>query len=489
MSSAKNLRPEIPQPPRWLTTLVRWICAPHLHETLIGDLQERYASRVNRFGVKSANYLYIREVFGLVRPSIIKRKKMGHSETRFYQLEMLANYFKIGSRVLIKNRGYSFIHLLGLSIGLWACMMVATVVIDSLSYDKQWSRSNDIYRIITVGKRGEGLYERNASSMASLPAELQKNYPEVEAYSALSLGTVHLNFSEGELNGIKTTVLHMDTTAWKMLDIKIQSGNPRKIQLGSSNIVISETFRDKFFRDKDPVGTIIYDTPKYGGKSNPYLITGVMKDMPYNSHLRSDVIWLHRNRVEPFILDGIVMYSQNYILMRPGTDIAGFTDKVNKWITTLSNGKFEPNFEFQPMQDIYLHSDFAQGQDIRGNARTTYIFGGIAVLLLFIACINFVNLSTARAFSRLKETGVRRILSGSRYQVMNQILSETILLFAFSLLVAVFTYYFTLSPVERFLGHKLVQTFISEPSLAIAAVAVIIFTGLLTGLYPAWLIS
>ena len=281
----------------------------------------------------------------------------------------------------------------------------------------------------------------------------------------------------------------MDTTAWKMLDVKVLSGNPQQYQPGNNNIVISETFRDRFFKGQDPVGKIIYDTPKYDEKPSPYLITGVMKDLPYNSHLRADIIWLHKNKVEPFSLDGIVFYAQNYILMKPGTDMNRFLAKVNQWYAGIAKGEFKHSFEFQPIQDIYLHSDFAQGQNIKGNARTIYIFAGVAFLLLFIACVNFVNLSTAKAFSRLKETGVRRILSGSRYQLIVQILTETFLLFGVSLLVAVVVYYISLQSVESFLGHKLVETFISNASLAVAGLVGIFLTCLLTGLYPAWMIS
>lgn len=480
---------DIPQPPKWPDRFARWICAPHLRETLIGDLHERYALRVSRFGAKKAGSLYRKEVLGLIRPSIIKRQKPSYSPQPFFNFDMLGNYFKIGSRVLIKNKGYSFIHLVGLSIGLWACMMVATVVIDSLSYDKQWARSKDLYRIVTVDKRGEGLYERGSYSNSSLAPELKKNYPEVETYASISQGTSYLNLTKGELNGIKTNVLRMDTTAWEMLDVKVLAGNPRLYQPGNKNIVISETFRDKFFKGQDPVGKIVYDTPQYGNKPNPYLITGVMEDLPYNSHLRADIILVQQNRVQTFSTDGAYEFSQSYLLMKRGTDMNKFQAKVNAWYTHVMKDDRDQTFEFQPMQDIYLHSDFAGNQSIKGSARTIYIFAGVALLLLFIACVNFVNLSTARAFSRLKETGVRRILSGSRYQLMMQILAETFLLFGVSVLVAIPVYYFSLQSVESFLGHKLMQTFTSNPLLAAVALGVILLTCLLTGFYPAWMIS
>jgi putative ABC transport system permease protein len=489
MSSEIHTGSENPHPPKWADKFAYWLCAPHLRETLMGDLHERYALRVNRFGAKKAAALYRREVLGLIRPSIMKRQKPSHSYQPFFNFDMLANYFKIGFRVLIKNRGYSSVHLVGLSIGLWACMMVATVVIDSLSYDRQWARSKDIYRIVTLDKRGEGLYERGSYSNSSLAPELKKNYPEVETYSEMRLSSVYLNLTKGEINGIKTNVLHMDTTAWEILDVKVLSGNPRQYQSGSSNIVISETFHHKFFKGQDPVGKIVYDTPQYGAKANPYLITGVMKDLPYNSHLRADMILLHKNKAETFSTSGAYSFSQNYVLMKPGTNMSMFQAKVNTWYNRVMKDDREQTFEFQPMQDVYLYSDFAHNQNIKGNARIIYIFMGVALLVLFIACVNFVNLSTAKAFSRLKETGVRRILSGSRYQLIMQILAETALLFGVSALVAVVLYYFSLESVESFLDHKLVQTFITNPSLAAVALCIILLTCLLTGFYPAWMIS
>ncbi len=492
MSRDQNTGSESPRPPKWLDRFARWICAPHLHETLIGDLHERYALRASRFGASKANTMYIREVLCLIRPAIIRRKNASDSASPFFNFDMLSNYFKISSRVLIKHRGYSLIHLIGLSVGIGACMMVATVVVDSLSYDRQWTRSNDIYRIVMVNHRGEGLDERMASSMVCLPPELKKNYPdEVETYAGLATGSVHFSFEKTEMNGIKANVLHMDTAAWSMLDVKVLLGNPRQYQSGTNNIVISKTFRDKFFAGQNPIGKVVYDTPKYDAKANSYVITGVMEDLPYNSHLRADILWLYPKRLEVVgSLAQVCGGGPNYVLMKRGTDINGFQAKVNLWYNRLANKDFgNYSFEFQPIRDIYLHSDFAQGQSIKGDARTIYIFSGVALLLLFIACVNFVNLSTARAFSRLKETGVRRILSGSRYHVLMQILTETFVLFGASAVVAVLVYYFSLPSVETLLGHKLVETFTSNASLAVAGAGGILLTCLLTGLYPAWMIS
>jgi putative ABC transport system permease protein len=478
-----------PLPPKWLDKLATKICAPHLREELIGDLHERYALRFRRLGRQKAFFFYLREVMALFRFAIIRRNPSPYPSVPLFSIEMISNYFKIGSRVLLKNKGYSFIHLTGLSIGLLACMLVATVVIDSLSYDKQWSRSKDLYRIISVDKKGEGLVEHSSASHEGLAQELQKLYPEVQTWSTLTNPERHFKLKETDSEGVRTQLLRMDTTAWEMLDMKILAGNPRHFIAGTHNIVLTKSYADKFFPGQDLTGKIIYDIPSYQEKATPYLITGVVADLPYNSHLRADVIWVQVNKPDAYAATGFYSFSQNYILLKPGTDIASFTSKVNKWYAGVNKDKGEKQIEFQPMENIYLHSDFADGQRVKGDARIIQIFSGTALLLLFIACVNFVNLSTARAFVRLKEAGVRRVLSGSRYQLIVQFLTETIILFAVSVAIAASLYAFSLPAVEEFLGHRLVQTFTTNITLAVYAMLTIFVTGLITGLYPALLIS
>ena len=244
---------------------------------------------------------------------------------------MLKNYIKTAFRTIAKNRVYSFINILGLTIGLWAGMVVATIVIDDLSYDRQWSHTNDLYRIITVNKMGDGLYNRSVSSWAALLPELEKKYPEVETYSELALYPLRLKLNETDENGIEVQTLRADTSFWKMLDLKILAGNPRQYVEGSSNLVITESFAAKYFPKQNPVGQIIYDLPTYEEKPNAYLITGVIKDIPGNTHLRADIIRVKKRRVEELSKEQSGTFSQNYILMKPGTDMKLFTDKVNQW--------------------------------------------------------------------------------------------------------------------------------------------------------------
>ncbi len=245
---------------------------------------------------------------------------------------MFKNYFKTAWRSLVKNKIYSTINILGLTIGLCACMLVATVVIDDLSYDKQWNRSNDIYRIISINKMGDGLYDRSSSSFAGLKTALQNNFPEVEATAGISNYSTRFKLDHTDANGIKVSTLNADTSFWKMLDVKVLEGNPKKYIAGdNTNLVITESFRKKFFGNENPVGKIIHSVPNYTDKPTPYVITGVIKDLPSNSVFRSEAIIINKPRNEELNKQQWGTFSENYVLLKPGTDVQKFTDKVNKW--------------------------------------------------------------------------------------------------------------------------------------------------------------
>ena len=401
---------------------------------------------------------------------------------------MLKNYLRTAIRAMLRNRIYSTINILGLTLGLCACMIVATVVIDDLSYDKQWSRGRDLYRIISVNKLGEGLYNRFAQVFRGLGPELKKDFPEVESFAGMMPDEIRLRFEGTGPNGVSLPILNADTSIWGMLDITLLEGNPRHFVEGPKNIVISESLRDRFFKGRNPVGKTIYKKPDGDEPPEPYLITGVMKDMPLNTHLHGDIILLRKPRLEALSHDYSGSFGTQYLLMRPGTDMKAFTAKVNAWYRAyMNNGRNQ--FEYQPIRDVYLYSDFEPDAARRGNIRNIYIFSGVAALLLLIACINFINLSTARSISRLRETGVRKIIGAGKMDILFQFLSESMLYFLVSAVLAVILYQAFLPVVVQFLGHVLVQTFISRLSLILTGICCLFIVSLCTGLYPAWVLS
>jgi putative ABC transport system permease protein len=401
----------------------------------------------------------------------------------------MINQIRSAIRTIRKQKTYALINISGLTVGLCACLIVATVVIDDLSYDKHWNRASDIYRIVTVNTMGDGLYDRMASSWAGLAPELRKIYPEVESFAPLAGGSFRLKIKPSDDDGVKVNSINTDSAVWEILDLKILAGDPKRFVAGQSNLVISESFRNLYFPGTDPVGKIIYDIPAYGEKPKPHLITGVIRDIPGNTHLRADVLKIDKRHVEALNKKQWGSFSQNYILLKPGTDVNQFVKKVNRWYKSFVEVPKPYQYEFQPIEQVYLDSPFANYQKIKGNRQHIYIFTGVALLLLLIACVNFINLSTARSVTRLRETGVRKVLGASKGQVMMQFLAEAMVIFSVSTVLAIFLYQISLGYIERYLEHQLVHNFISKFTLLAAALGLILVVGLVTGLYPAWLMS
>ncbi len=403
---------------------------------------------------------------------------------------MFKNYLKTAWRTISRNKIYSGINITGLTIGLCACMMVATIVVDDLSYDRQWGRTNDIYRIVTVNKMGEGLYDRFASSFTGVGNVLRNDFPEVETVADISVWDKNrFRLSAADETGVNPVTLTVDTTAWQMLDFKVLSGSPRKYVEGTTNMMITKSFQKNYFAKEDPVGRVIEDIPDFSDKPRKYLITGVIDDLPSNTVFRADVVILSIPRLEEASSKQAGTFSRNFILMKPGVDMKKFTAKVNDWYAHFVQVKNPYQYEFQPMKDIYLHSEFAENLAVKGSLKNIFILSGVALLLLIIACVNFINLTTARALRRMKETGIRKILGAKRKQLMVQFVMESVLFFVMATMLALVLYQLSLPAVEGYLGHKLSLTVFSSLALAIKAILLIVAISILIGLYPALLLS
>lgn len=403
---------------------------------------------------------------------------------------MIKNYFKTALRTITKNKMYSFINILGLTIGLCACMIVATVVVDDLSYDKHWSKGDDLYRIISVNKMGDGLYDRFGSSFTGVGNALKNDFPEVQAVAELSISSdEQFRIAQQDEMGIKAVTLQTDTSALQMLDFKVINGSPKHYVDGISNVMITKSFAEKYFFNKNPVGEKIYSIPIYNDEPTEHLITALIEDLPSNSVLRSEVVVLKKPRNEEVNKKQWGTFSQNYILMKPGTDMKQFTAKVNQWYADFVEVKDPYQFEFQSLKDIYLHSEFAETLSVKGDYKNIFILLGVAIFLLLIACVNFINLTNARAIYRIKETGVRKILGAGKSQLVMRFLVESALFFGIAAVLSILIYQAAIPRVEKYLEHALSVTLFSSYALAGKAVVCILVLSFLIGLYPALLLS
>lgn len=403
---------------------------------------------------------------------------------------MIKNYIKIALRNLGRNKVYSLINILGLTIGLAACLLVSTVVIDDLSYDRNWKNADNIYRIISVDKSNKNAENKFAVSYTGLGPELKKNFPEVTDFCRISGQERRLKMGDGK-DGVLLNSMGAEPSIWSVLDFKVTEGNPQKFVNGYVNLVISEKIKNQYFPKSDPVGQLVYTIPDYG-KPQTYLITGVIKDIPSNTHLRADVIELreHSTADNQLNKDGSGTFLSQYLLLRPDTRIGNFTNKFNAWYKNfMPPGKANLSFQLQSIKDAYLHSEFTDTQTVQGSIRNVYIFSGVAILLLLIACINFINLTTARALKRLREAGIRKVLGAGRKQLIAQFLFESLLFFAISFVLGLVFYNIFLVSIEKFLEHPLSLKLYSNVILLACTCGFVLLISILTGLYPAFLLS
>jgi len=404
---------------------------------------------------------------------------------------MIKNYFKIALRNIQRNKLYSLINIAGLTIGLTACLLVATVVLDDLSYDHQWQKADRIYRIISIDKSSKNAIQQFPQSFTGLGPSFKRNFPEVEEYCRMHI-TKHRFKMGGNKDGVEMHIISAEPSVWKVLNFNVTGGNPRAFTKGYINMVITEKIKKQYFSNADPVGKVITDLPEFG-KPVSYLITGVIKDIPANSTLRSDILTINEMRPDDDILhpEGYGTFSEQYLLLKHGASAKALEAKTNKWFAGyFTNKEMHYSFTFQPIRDIYLRSTNLSGNgEVRGDIKNVYIFSGVAIFLLLIACINFVNLTTARALKRVREAGIRKVLGADRRELIAQFLFESLLFFCISFAAGMFFYVVFLRSVEAYLGHTLTITLQANTLLFSITCGVMLIVSVLTGIYPALLVS
>jgi len=402
---------------------------------------------------------------------------------------MIKNYIKIAFRNLLKNKVYSLINIIGLTTGLAACLLVASVVVDELSYDRFWKRGDTIYRVLDIGT-SDGAEEKGSRTFSGLAPELKKRFPEVKAYCRMESHSERIKISNDK-EGVAFDLLNSEPSIWEVLDFKVLEGNPQKYMEGYKNLVITEKMRKEYFPDESPVGKIVKNIPAFGDAAE-LLITGVVKDIPSNTHLRSDALLIDKRdpgRYDILYKSESGTFLTQYVVLNSNINLDQFTAKVNTWYQKeFLEVEGRHAFEFQPINKVYLHSDFEKAK-VQGSFRNIYIFSIVSALLLLIACVNFVNLTTARTLKRMQEVGVRKVLGAGKNDLIAQFLFESLLFFLISFFLAIIVYNFFLNPLQGYLGHELAITLSNNLMLFSVTCVFVLVISLFTGLYPALLVT
>lgn len=412
---------------------------------------------------------------------------------------MLRNYLKIAYRNLVKNKVFSAINIFGLAIGIACCLLITLYVLDELSYDKFHEKADRIYRL-----NNDILFGGQDMHMAQTPEILaptmKKDYPLVENYVRLYNEGPFLIKRTGVANFIREEkILYADSTVFDVFTFPLVSGNPKTALNEPNVIVISEKAAKRHFNNENPIGkTINLDNRKN------FKITAVMKDIPENSHIQADFFI----SMKSLKYDWGNFLSNNhwsYVLLKEGTDPKSFDAKFEqitvKYVepqikkvfgsSLVELKKSGSSFKYWmiPLTDIHLKSQQTYEITANGNIQYVYIFSIVALFVLLIACINFMNLSTARSSQRAKEVGVRKVMGSLRKQLMFQFFAECILISILALFVALILVLVLLPFFNDLSGKNLTVSSLLSLKFVLIITFMPILVGLLAGLYPAVFLS
>lgn len=412
---------------------------------------------------------------------------------------MLTNYIKIAWRNLIRNKAFSAINIVGLAIGLATCLLITLFVLDELSYDRFNEKADRMVRVIFRGSSAGGNMNE-AHVMPPTAQTLAADYPEVLEATRLRVGGTPL-ITYGDKTFKDNAFVYADSNFFQVFTLPFLQGDPKTALIQPNTAVITQAMARKYFGNQDPIGKVL--TIK--SWNTAFKITGLIDKVPTNSHFHFDLFvsmssfpdaklpsWItsefftylvlpegyNYKQLEAKLPQVVEKYMGPQLQQAMGMSVAQFRQKGN------DIGLF-----LQPLTDIHLHSTFAYDLGTNGNIQYVYIFGAIALFMLLVACINFMNLSTAGASKRAKEVGIRKVLGSVKLTLTKQFLIESLLLTAIALLLAIGLVYVTLPLFNDLAGKELTLPVTTNPWLLPGLVLFGGLVGVLAGSYPAFFLS
>ena len=403
---------------------------------------------------------------------------------------MFKNYFTSVWRYISHNKAFTFINISGLAIGMTACMLIAQFVLHEFSYDTFHENKDRIFRLqLDRYNKGE-LSTRWASGAAGIGPDVKASFPEVKYYVRMT--NRNSVFSYGDVFFKEEFAYFASEDFFKIFSYKLLKGVDSLVLKDPYKIVISQSFAKKYFGNEDPIGK----TLKNNGKRD-FEVTGVFEDIPANSHMKADALMsfasLHKMWNDPITSwnwDGFL----TYILLDKKSDPKAFEAKLPAFVQKkmgeeMKNDNANMIFNLQAINDIHLDSDFIGEFKANGNRQSVYFLSIVAVLIIIIAWINYINLSTAKSIERAREVGVRKVMGGFRTQLIQQFLLESVLLNVLAVAIAIVAVVL-LTPWFNKLTGREQDYFLFRQQLFWIWIGVLIIGGaLLSGIYPAFVLS
>ncbi|MFC1492670.1 ABC transporter permease [candidate division KSB1 bacterium] len=452
------------------------------NEILLGDLEEIYFEKKSESGKISAFFWYWKQAAGAFAQVI--------GNKFYWSAVMFRNYMKITLRNINRHKSYSFINVFGFAVGLACSILIMLWVQDELSYDKYHERSENIYRIVWKGNFA-GMDAEVATSVFAVGPYLVDNYPEV--LSSVRFRRIYRKpVSYQDRTFFEDRLFYSDNTVFDIFSIKLLKGDQNSALTAPFSVVLTEETSEKYFGDEDPVGKIIEID---NGES--YTVTGVCDNIPENSHFVFDMLFSfetlfsYNPRRKTMWMGDFNNYT--YVLLQDGYDFKNlelnFPGIIEEKMAILKMIESHVEFYLQPLEDIHLHSNIDGEILENGSIRYVYSLSIVALLILLIASINYVNLSTARSARRAKEIGLRKVLGAERKRLIRQFLGESMFFSILAFIAALFIVFLVSQNISSIIGRDFFIDRSDSIRLIFSFVGLTVLVGLIAGIYPAFFLS
>jgi len=474
---------EIKNPPKLAEWILSCVYPDKGDFTSVGDFREEYFEVYQSSGSFRANLWYWMQIAKSI-PGYIRNKS-------HWSIVMLNNYLKTGFRNIKRHKGYSLINILGLAVGFACTFLIVVFVQRELSYDQFHSKSDRIYRLLNSSRKEPNI--QSALSASGYAPRILNDFPEVEETTRffINVGSADLKYQDESrtVNGF----IFADASMLNIFDFPITKGKTDSPLDAPNSLMVTEDTAKIWFGNDNPIGKSI--TYLRGNLRIPLNITAVLDNIPSNSHIQFNYVvsfptirnFMGDNALDEFTINNYY----TYILLKEGTDYRRVEEKFPFFITKHFDQKRADQFSLhlQPLENIHLNTSIKWDLPTTGNKQYLHIFSGVAFFVLLIACINFINLSTARAPLRAREIGIRKVMGSSRRQLLLQLFGESALTSLMALVIALLALQVLVHGLAVLIGQNLSFNLINDSNLVIILIGIGILAGILAGIYPAFVLS
>jgi putative ABC transport system permease protein len=476
------------KPPRIAASLLMCVLPPRDRDYLLGDYEESFQRKLQEKGALSASLWYWGQLVHTAPEYLL--------ESFYWRIVMFRNYFKVASRNIVRRKPYSAINILGLAIGLACCIWISLYVVNDVTYDTFHSNLNSIYRMKRINYEPDGSVEnQNWHFPPIMREQLSEYFPEMELHTRYNTGygVVHYqNKRFPEYIGMA------DAPFFQIFTFPLISGDPQTVLVRDEAIVITQSAATRYFGEADPIGKIL--TIARGNTQKDFIVTGVAQDVPRNSTIQFYLLINMSNMPFAWEYPSALTTWRSFntpifCLLKENTDVKNVENKFKpfyeqhfSWYTEKERSEGSWNRDgnpfaitLQPMKDIHLNPEVSRGS----SPKPLYILSGIALMILMIGCMNFVNLSIGTASFRSTEVGIRKVIGAQRRQLIQQFWSESIIMVVLSMIVGIGLAAALLPIFNELSGEQFILKDFSSINNLFVFISLIVLAGIASGSYPA----